>query len=249
LQPHQPRQVVPSSYGHPHYQQQNLQHVSHPNHHQYESNSLYGNLPVNVHPSRTWQPPIEASSGRSLEEEELTLFHAKMPRTISDDTDAHDAEPTEGAHRLWGPDLLPYLKHIAETLEMDLDGTKSETNSETNNNNGIELFLAMIYLDRACSVETPRRNGVPACPFCQPRTVHRLGLAALVVASRAVRPNPHDWESKVARLSESLGIPRLQLQQMVDWMVAALGDDGLFVGLEEMKAWSRTWESFVESSQ
>lgn len=209
---------------------------------------------MNVHPSRTWQPPIEAFSGRSLEEEELTLFHAKMPRTRSgreeiDTDEAETIEGPEGAHRLWGPDLLPYLQHIAETLEMDLDG--NDENGNGNETNGIELFLAMIYLDRACSVETPRRNGVPACPFCQPRTVHRLGLAALVVASRAVCKSEKIplLETNVAKLSASLGIPRLQLQQMVDWMVAALGDDGLYVGLEEMKAWSRTWESFVEASK
>jgi len=45
----------------------------------------------------------------------------------------------------------------------------------------------MIYLDCACTVETPRSNGVPSCPFCAPRMVHRLSLAALLVALRAVR--------------------------------------------------------------
>ena len=223
------------------------------------SNAMYGSLPVNVHPSRTWQPPIEASSGRSFEEEELTLFHAKIPRskstegeTVEDNSDSEseaeedqyqEPHPQEEGAQSWGPDLLPYLKHITETLEIDLDS-----------NNGIELVLAMVYLDRACSVDTPRSNGVPPCPFCQPRTVHRLGLAALVVAKKALSANQqngaaeHDTDLLVIKLSLSLGIPKDQLQQMVEWMVAALGDTGLYVGLEEMRAWSRTWESFLSAT-
>jgi hypothetical protein len=219
-------------------------------HHQTFDAHGYGNIPVNVHPSRTWQPPIEAFSGRDLEEEELTLFHAKIPRIRAEtesgetvETQSEEQDRDRGAD-YWGPDLLPYLEHIAEILHMD------------NSDGGVELLLAMIYLDRACSVETPRSNGVPPCPFCGPRTVHRLGLAALVVSKRAVNVNSSrsehgDYESDeelVSRLSLSLGIPRLQLQQMVEWMVAALGDDGLYVGLEDMRTWSRTWESFVSNN-
>ena len=179
----------------------------------------YGSLPVNVHPSRSWLPPIEKDSGRTFEEEELTLFHAKIPNETQS----------------WGPDLLPYLKHVAEVLDIDEES------------NGIELVLAMVYLDRACSVETPRRNGIAHCPFLQPRTVHRLGLAALVVAKSATDSNqPQD--EVVAKLATSLRIPAAQLQQMVEWMVGALGDDGMYVDLEELKTWSKIWESFVSKT-
>jgi len=170
-----------------------------------------GSLPVNVHPSRTWRPPIQPNSGRSLEEEELTLFHAKKAT----------------AAQSWGPDLLPYLKHITQVLEMK---------------DNLELVLAMVYLDRACSLETPRSNGIAHLPFLQPRTVHRLGLAALVVAKSAMNGNS---PSIISELSESLGIPTSQLQLMVEWMVGALGDEGLYVGLEELKARAKTWESFL----
>lgn len=169
----------------------------------------YGSLPVNVHPSRTWQPPIQNDSGRSLEEEELTLFHAK----------------TLVAKSSWGPQLLPYLKHICQILEIETSQS-------------MELVLAMVYLDRACSVETLRSNGMAHCPFVAPRTVHRLGLAALVVAKSATTGMP-----AVQKLADSLGIPQEQLQQMVQWMVGALGDDGMYVGLEELKAWAQVWGS------
>lgn len=191
----------------------------------------YGDLPVNVHPSRTWQPPIKPSSGRLFEEEDLSLFHAKKPRSLSASS---DDEETRGVSH-WGPDLLPYMEHI-----VDLVGIEK---------NGVEIILAMIYMDRACSVETRRGNGVPSCPFCSPRTVHRLSLAALLVSIEAVRGqhemNEHDY---FTRLSQSLGISMLQLQQMVDWMRAALGDDGVSVTLDEMNRWSRTWESIFPSS-
>lgn len=208
-------------------------------------------LPVNVHPSRSWQPPIQAFSGRFLEEEELSLFHAKIPRDthgtggmsvgVANDDEVKaesDHEDTD-----WGPDLLPYLEHIVEMLDMDPSG--------------VEIVLAMIYLDRACSVETPRGGGisvrhgvgVPPCPFCEPRTVHRLSLAALVVAfgATSVRSGGNDHEILV-KLSSSLGIPLVQLEQMVEWMRASLGDDGTYVGRNEMQSWSRSWGSFFAAA-
>merc|ERR1740130_198226 len=99
----------------------------------------FGNLPVNVHPSHTWQPPIQASSGRLLEEEELSLFHAKIPERRSSSSQSSseidngiekfkeedgynkEKETEEEVKKLelddddiryWGPDLLPYLEYI-----------------------------------------------------------------------------------------------------------------------------------------
>jgi len=228
---------------------------------------MYGNLPVNVHPSRTWQPSIREFSGRTFEDEELTLFHAKIPRSRSsssgeagdavsdtemgendDRTDTERSYDENAAEQLgagasyWGPDLLPYLEHILHDL-LGVDEEGSE----------MLLVLTMIYLDRACSVETPRTNqhgvgAVPPCPFCAPRTVHRLSLSALVVATKAFRQTHHrggdDDAAVLSKLSRSLGIPLVQLRQMVEWMVLALGDDGLYVDSAELRAWSRSWDSF-----
>ena len=263
-------------------QQQDLHKKNYPQH-------QHQNVPVNVHPSRTWQPPIQASSGRLLEEEELSLFHAKIPhqrRSLSsssplsssseivnnndyeeeevdeDDNDEeeeedeeevtkkHDELYDENDIRYWGPDILPYLEYICDKLEID--------------KNGIEVSLAMIYMDRACSVETSRSNGVPSCPFCTPRTVHRLSLAAFIISLQAVRGQDgagggggggggeqqlEQQYQQLQLLSVSLGIPLLQLQQMVEWMRSALGDSGLFVTMEEMISWNRSLEIIFSSSR
>jgi hypothetical protein len=177
----------------------------------------YGSHPVNVHPSRAWHPPIQ--DGPMIPYNDLTLFHAKAPR------DSPKNKQRRGVAR-WGPELEPFLEHVVEMLE---------------SKDGVEIPLAMIYMDRACSVETDRSNCVPRCPFCTPRTVHRLSLVALLLAKQAVEgtDNLEEYYEKV----RSLGIPRVQLEQMVEWMKGALGDQGLFVTLQEMKDWGQSWDA------
>ena len=152
----------------------------------------------------------------------LTVFHAKSPRTSK-----KGGATRRGAAR-WGPDLLTYLRHLAEVM-----GLSEEESS-------LEFAMAMIYLDRACSVETSRNNGMLPCPFCTPRTVHRLCLTAMLVATQAVRGTTLQ-ECYPGRL-ESLGIPLPQLQQMVDWMTGALGDFGFFLTPGQMAEWRNMWE-------
>jgi hypothetical protein len=178
-----------------------------------------GSHPVHVHPSRAWHPPIQVAEE---EPEPLTLFHAKAPRPEKKSSKT----PRFGAAR-WGPDLLPYLEHIVDLLGLE-------------DSDGVEIALAMIYLDRACSVETPRSTGVPPCPYCTPRTAHRLSLVALCLAAQAVHGGQTvDYFERL----QSLGIPLPQLQHMVDWMSGALGDPGLLVTVGQMKDWSLTWDS------
>lgn len=185
----------------------------------------YGTHPVNVHPSRSWHLPIQDTIPQM--EEELTLFHAKVPRESSNKTQRRGV-----AH--WGPELLPYLEHVVDLLGVEDDG--------------VEIPLSMIYLDRACSVENLRHNGVPPCPFCTPRTVHRLTLAALLLARQAVTGDDFLLEEQYIKL-QSLGIPLAQLQQMVDWMRGALGDTGLLVTMDQMKKWSQSWDSIFYPKQ
>ena len=179
-------------------------------------------FPINVHPSRPWHPPIPVSSTQS-HDDELTLFHAKTPRSSSGEDKA-----LVGVAR-WGPELLPYLEHIVDLLGISADG--------------VEIPLAMIYLDRACSVETQRSNGVPPCPFCIPRTVHRLSLASMLLATQAVKGISEEEMTSLYEKISSLGIPGTQLEQMVEWMRGALGDAGLAVTIPQMHEWGRHWES------
>jgi hypothetical protein len=185
----------------------------------------YGGHPVNINPSRAWHPPI--SEGPQEVDMELTLFHAKAPRDTSSQTQPR------GVAR-WGPELLPYLEHVVELLGVT---------------DGVEIPLAMIYLDRACSVETTRSNGVSPCPFCTPRTVHRLSLVALLLAAQVVHGEDQDRMEECYERLQSLGIPMSQLQQMVDWMRGALGDPGLLVTVNQMKNWSQSWDSIFYPKQ
>jgi len=80
--------------------------------------------------------------------------------------------------------------------------------------------------------------------------VHYLSLAALLVALRAVRGALQQRCGKdvaLTLLSQSLGMPLFQLQQMLDWMWGALSDKGLYVMLNEMKQWSHSWESILSA--
>ncbi|CAJ1940070.1 unnamed protein product [Cylindrotheca closterium] len=234
--------------------------VSNPNQY-YDQQELqaqpYGSRPVNIHPDRTWNPPIR-EGGPDLEQESLTIFHALTPatrneETASDDDSVEDSTNTSGGEESssptdttsassnqvvakprgvahWGPELLPYLEEVTELLQID--------------NNGLEIALAMIYLDRACSVNTIRSNGCPPCPFCLPRTVHRLSLVALVLAKQAV--NGNNGGKTVQEYLEDLkplGMPLDQLELMANWMINALGDNGSFVTVGQMKLWSENWES------
>ena len=125
----------------------------------------------------------------------LTLFHAKSPR------------PTGNGANRWGPNLEAYISHICQELQLTADAAP-------------ELSLALMYLDRATSAETPRSQGLaPAVPFLQPRTVHRLVLAALLLATHTTQ----GWPLPVLmERVESLGIPPEQLSQMLQWMHHAL---------------------------
>jgi hypothetical protein len=201
----------------------------------------YGDLPVNVHPSRTWQSPIPFTSLNSNEDhddedEDLTVFHAKIPYQSSfllSSSTTTEMSPRGVAY--WGPDLLEYLQSVVDLLGVSA--------------NDVEIPLAMIYLDRACSVETPRSNGVLACPFCTPRTVHRLSLAALLLAAAANSTNEQlQLETLLQQCQDSLNIPQEELIPMVDWMRGALGDFGLMVTVEQMNQWRIHWESIFSQS-
>ena len=202
----------------------------------------YGDHPVNIHPSRTWNPPIR-EGGPDLEEESLTIFHAMTPHQHESEEKEEDSSTEESSNQssndssvvkprgvaYWGPELLPYLEEVTKLLEID--------------NNGLEIAMAMIYLDRACSVDTIRTNNCPPCPYCLPRTVHRLSLVALILAKQAVNGNSGKTVQEYLQDLKPLGIPLDQLELMTNWMINALGDNGSFVTVGQMKLWSESWEA------
>eukprot|EP00529_Nitzschia_sp_RCC80_P016752 CAMPEP_0113478042 /NCGR_PEP_ID=MMETSP0014_2-20120614/20531_1 /TAXON_ID=2857 /ORGANISM="Nitzschia sp." /LENGTH=645 /DNA_ID=CAMNT_0000371179 /DNA_START=76 /DNA_END=2009 /DNA_ORIENTATION=+ /assembly_acc=CAM_ASM_000159 len=238
----------------------------------------YGQRPINVHPSRVWHPPIPMTMTTSQSEdvdeetnEELTVFHAKhqVRRSTSSSLSTSVVSKQCDGVRNWGPDMEPYLEGLVELFSLKPETGSSKTENDDNNEGMIELPLAMIYLDRACSVDTPRTlyqgyrqetstdgkiRVVAPCPFCSPRTVHRLALAALLLAIESVRGTQQmekacqgviEEVSKAStsdsRSSSSVSLlpsdlTADQLLHMVQWMKAALGDAGQLVSVEEMRA-------------
>ena len=77
--------------------------------------------------------------------------------------------------------------------------------------------------------------------------MHRLVLAALLVSLESVHGTTvADVYDKLARL----GIPQDQMQQMVDWMRGALGDQGLFLAPHHVTEFMKTWNArFVGEDQ
>jgi hypothetical protein len=181
--------------------------------------------PVHVHPSQSWQPPIQSHYDDDDDQEMLTVFHQKSPRR-----NKASSSRRRGVAK-WGPELLPYLNHLVDHV---LKLPQSQDRS-------LILVLSLVYLDRACSVETCRTTSkAPPCPFVQPRTVHRLVLTSLLTAMRAVLGEEADASSFI--VEESLGISSSQLQQMEAQFRRALGDLGSYVDPLQLRQWMIHWQ-------
>jgi len=181
------------------------------------------------------------------EEEELTLFHQGKANA---NTDKKKNEEHLIGVRRWGPDLTLYLTELHKALE----------------SSPLSLAYALIYLDRACSVETQRSrsyshyhtNHSPTsittrCPYLTPRTVHRLLLTAMVMAAKATDPETiiksnavgvAQYESSSKKYADKLkafGVSETALAAMEAAMLAALGDERTYVSEHQLHACFRTW--------
>jgi hypothetical protein len=161
---------------------------------------------------------------QNQQQSELTIFHARSPRSKGGHGIAH-----------WGPALDSYLRHLQATIPLT----------------SLERSLAMIYLDRACSVETPRSNRDRPLPFVTPRTTHRLVLTAWLLARMATDPETSSLQQLYYKHKLALlGVPLKQLKHMIRTMRRALGDVGLIVSDYDMEDWTKTWQrQFVGDSE
>jgi len=194
-------------------------------------NTNRGGGQVAIHPSQCYYPPIPPSSSSSSqqryddEQQQLTIFHEKYP--IREDEMDNDNCPVVVGSSRWGMELHTYLDQITSALSIKDDK--------------LVLSLAMVYLDRACSTETSRSNNNEKgpCPFCSARTVHRLILTSLIIATKAV--HSHRTTSVYDAVS-FLGIPNSELETMEHLMTVELGDNGLYVSSQELQAFKNNWE-------
>lgn len=142
------------------------------------------------------------------------------------------AAPTlfHGEVRRRRPELESFVQQAVQVLSDDDD----------DENQALELTLAMLYLDRACSLNVVRSPTTKACPFSTPQTVHRLLLTSLLLSAMAVRG---DEERVLLRKVEDVfGVPVDESAAMVEWMRAAQGEVGTFVTPQEIREFRRFWE-------
>jgi hypothetical protein len=185
-------------------------------------------------------PSVVATNARGCNQAEvvvgmpsprLTIFHAANPRISA-------IKQLAGVSR-WGPDLVPYLEHLlVDVLQVPNDDDDAAASTV--------LTLALLYVDRAASVETPRSNGYSPTPYLTPRTTHRLLLAALLLATQASAATANggrgiDVAALYARASNALGVSPELVHEMVAWMKGALGDPGWFVSLDQLLEFQQLW--------
>ena len=221
----------------------------HPTHHQqswelqHHVQQHQSGAPAPVHHRQERSPPIRRPDPKteSLTDggSQLSVFHAPSPRREYE-------SPLRGVER-WGIDLEVYVKEICERMDCSDDVA------------ALVLARALIYLDRACSVETERQGyhgsthwstGCPPgyapmsspCPAILPRTVHRLILTAIVLSCRATRGQAGpEYDGAYCENFVQFGILPSSLSAMEATMRDALGMEGLYVDQHKLLHYLLTW--------
>jgi len=185
-----------------------------------------------------WQPKIrrpDAESGGTYSNcNQHTIFHADRPRN------GPVAESLAGDKR-WRLDLHQYIEEICRAMECSNEDTP------------LVLARALMYLDRACSVETERHYGYQnessqPCPPLLPQTVHRLVLAAMVLSCRVSRGQGGiEYDGAYCEISTQFGVASNSLATMEAVMRDALGGEGLWIDFYKLVQYLSAWrETFTE---
>lgn len=186
-----------------------------------------------------WQPKVrrpdpESGGAYYSNPNQRTIFHADSPRNGA------STESLTGLRR-WGMDLHQYIKQICQAMECS--------------DEDIPLMMArsLIYLDRACSVDTERHYGYNGessqpCPPLLPRTVHRLVLAAMVLSCRVGRGQGGiEYDGAYCEISTLFGVPSSTLATMEAIMRDALGVEGLWIDFYKLVHYLTAWrQKFIE---
>jgi len=148
--------------------------------------------------------------------------------------------------------LTSHVKRIADTLEYE----------------PIIPALALLFLDRASSVETLRGDDrlygtdhhnrllEKMCPYITPQTVHKMYLTAVILAHRTVRAElPQQMHDQRALFQDGytqfyadlltrggIKITPDELGKMMEWMYHSLGMEGLNVSRSEVDRLITSWK-------
>ena len=227
-------QQRPDSQGTPFNQQQLVQHHS-----------------VNVRmpePANVGRYPIEATAKtikvislperiKEIEKEEFTIFHAPEPTL-------NDVDIKQKGVLRWGPDLKVYIETLLSAIGLeniqDAEGDvilttastikRKQPTSPLEDEKQLILSLTIMYLDRIRSFDNLRFDPVTGqmwhhpVPFVLPRTVHRLFLTAMIIATKSIYGENKDT-SKLLKAANSLlhnyrsPLSEMDLQEMEQWMI------------------------------
>eukprot|EP00581_Thalassiosira_minuscula_P014173 CAMPEP_0183720828 /NCGR_PEP_ID=MMETSP0737-20130205/13346_1 /TAXON_ID=385413 /ORGANISM="Thalassiosira miniscula, Strain CCMP1093" /LENGTH=503 /DNA_ID=CAMNT_0025950769 /DNA_START=575 /DNA_END=2086 /DNA_ORIENTATION=- len=150
---------------------------------------------------------------------------------------------TQKGSMKWGPDLQSYLNTLLSSIGLNpTNPTPSDNNKHSSpieDETQLILALTMLYLDRATSMNAPLdvdpitgRPWFPPCPYLVPRTVHRMVLTALAMATKCVRGYDPQLSTTLLEAANALfgsdnnddaSISQIDLEQMENWMLHALG--------------------------
>ena len=151
-------------------------------------------------------------------------------------------------------DLLSYLQGLYHLLRYE--------------NDPYVVAIALVYLDRACSLETFRPvdpytgDQSPSCPHLSAANVHKLYLAANILALRTYRNElppmlgrgafndditRHYWRMLHNSGDEAVtDISEFELGTLLEWMVGSMGSAGLAVQVEEVERFIENWKNLFD---
>jgi len=151
-------------------------------------------------------------------------------------------------------DLMPYLRKLYHTFRYE--------------NDPYVVAITLVYLDRACSLETFRPvdpyqgDQSPSCPHLSAANVHKLYLAANILALRTYRNElpamlgrgafNDDITRHYLRMIHNSGdetlktVSEFELGNLLEWMVGSLGSEGLAVQVEEVDNFIENWKDLFD---
>lgn len=150
--------------------------------------------------------------------------------------------------------LIDYLRGLYDIFKYDSDP--------------YVVAITLVYLDRACSLEKFRPvdpytgDQSPSCPHLSAANVHKLYLAANVLALRTYRNElpvmfgrgafndditRYYWGMIHNSGDEALeAISEFELGNLLEWMVGSLGSEGLAVEVEEVDKFIENWKNLFD---
>ena len=204
------------------------------------SHELEGGL-VHVHPSQAWERPIASHRSQAM---------TPPPKSQHADSNYNHLfltpSTTKAISILKQPsNLSHYISTVTQSLSL-----------ESSPSLPLIQAIALLYLDRACSVETTRAEPNAKCPFVTLENVTLLYQTALVLACRTVRDElpfatirggGHFHDEVTAKYAHFLSLGGIdvtarQLGDRLDFMSRCLGSEGFAIHSMQVDTLLSNWK-------